>query len=60
VDKAIQAVFVQASMDLIWLAEHGKLDHAAQRLAAMRYMTECLERSQEPADLGVSYAAGVD
>lgn len=52
VDKAVQAAYVQAYQDLHWLAEHGKLEQAARRLAAMRYMTEELERCQEPIDVG--------
>ena len=55
VAKPVQAMFVQAEHDLMWLAEHGRLEHAARKLAAMRYMTEELERCQEPVDVGVVY-----
>lgn len=42
--QAAAPLVQQANDDLNWLIGHGKLDSAAQRLAAMRYMTECLER----------------
>lgn len=40
VDKAVQAAYVQAEQNLMWLAEHGLLRVAGMFLASLRRETE--------------------
>ena len=40
IDGALTAAYVAADQDLFWLAEHGELERAARKLAALRAMVE--------------------
>ena len=44
VDKKIQAQFVQAEQNLMWLAEHGRLSDVAMQLQTMRDDQEFAEK----------------
>ena len=45
VPKPVQALYVQAEHDLMWLAEHGMLEPSAQFLASLRASVESEEAS---------------
>lgn len=43
VPPELRDAWVAADQDLFWLAEHGELERAARKLAALRSMAEARE-----------------
>ena len=47
IDGALTDAYVAADQDLFWLAEHGELERAARKLAALRAMVEARRKPPE-------------